>query len=606
MFCVDEAVREIGYEFPEKTEFIKNEEVLRVEKKDGDIKVYYKNNGDLVRALLIAKANEGEESYAVEEKREFNDVCFMVDCSRNAVPTVDTVKKLIRNISMLGYDSMMLYTEDTYEVDNEPVFGYLRGRYTKAELKEIDAYAREFGIEMIPCIQTLAHLDGLKRWYKEYQYHFDCEDILLAGDERVYTLIDNMFKTLSECFTTKRVHIGMDEAHDIGHGAYLDEHGFRPTFDILLEHLNRVNEIASKYGFSLIMWSDMFWKIAYKIDARDKNGKVRIPEEVLDKIPSNVSVAHWHYTAFYSEAYEERFRIHQDFRTPVWFAAASHKCQGYVPKVQYSLKEMDLAFGMVRKYGMKSVINTAWGDEGGEASVWSVLPVMAKFAYKALGKSTAEMKKDFKALTGYSWDNFVKIDHPDTFCGQYKTDTAMPCKIHLFNDLFLGQFDGDVVPENIKYFKKATNVLRHVGKGQYKYVFDMLADLSDLISLKYDMGVKIRTAYENKDSVALKKITEELSVLNKKIKKFYLSSRNVWYVDNKPNGFEILEYRLGGLMLRVEECRERLVGYLNGELKEIPELREKLLPADIYCSLTDAKGRVTYNSFRLTASVGKF
>ena len=33
----------------------------------------------------------------------------------------------------------MPYTEDIYEVDGEPYFGYMRGSYTKAEMKEIDA-----------------------------------------------------------------------------------------------------------------------------------------------------------------------------------------------------------------------------------------------------------------------------------------------------------------------------------------------------------------------------------------------------------------------------------------------------------------------------------
>ena len=34
---------------------------------------------------------------------------------------------------------MQLYTEDVYEPEGEAYFGYLRGRYTKRELKELDA-----------------------------------------------------------------------------------------------------------------------------------------------------------------------------------------------------------------------------------------------------------------------------------------------------------------------------------------------------------------------------------------------------------------------------------------------------------------------------------
>ena len=58
---------------------------------------------------------------------------------------------------------LMLYTEDTYEVDNQPYFGYLRGRYSQKELREIDDYAFKHGMELIPAIQTLAHLKSIFR-----------------------------------------------------------------------------------------------------------------------------------------------------------------------------------------------------------------------------------------------------------------------------------------------------------------------------------------------------------------------------------------------------------------------------------------------------------
>ena len=94
----------------------------------------------------------------------FEKTGVMIDCSRNSVLSVQSVKKLIDVLSKMGYDSIQLYTEDTFEVNNEPYFGYLRGRYTKAELKEIDAYAVKRGMELIPCVQTLAHLGKLFRW----------------------------------------------------------------------------------------------------------------------------------------------------------------------------------------------------------------------------------------------------------------------------------------------------------------------------------------------------------------------------------------------------------------------------------------------------------
>ena len=62
---------------------------------------------------------------------------YMIDCSRGQVPRVESIKKYIDLLSKFHYTYLMLYTEDIYEMKNHPYFGYMRGRYTKEEFKEI-------------------------------------------------------------------------------------------------------------------------------------------------------------------------------------------------------------------------------------------------------------------------------------------------------------------------------------------------------------------------------------------------------------------------------------------------------------------------------------
>ena len=112
-----------------------------------------------------------------------NSLGAMIDCSRGGVYTLPTLKKFFSYLARMGYTYVQLYTEDVYEVDGEPYFGYLRGRYSKQDLKELDAAAKGYGLELVPCIQTLAHLRGLTRW-AEYAGVTDTGDILLADDER--------------------------------------------------------------------------------------------------------------------------------------------------------------------------------------------------------------------------------------------------------------------------------------------------------------------------------------------------------------------------------------------------------------------------------------
>ena len=85
----------------------------------------------------------------------FKDLGYMVDCSRGAVPKVESLKRLITILKEFGYTYIMLYTEDVYEIDGEPYFGYMRGRYSKKEIKEIDtsvAINRELAIIKVKAI----------------------------------------------------------------------------------------------------------------------------------------------------------------------------------------------------------------------------------------------------------------------------------------------------------------------------------------------------------------------------------------------------------------------------------------------------------------------
>ena len=106
----------------------------------------------------------------------------MLDMSRNAVMKPEQVKKFAAIIKKMGYNMIQLYTEDTYEIPEEPYFGYLRGRYSMAELKDIVAYCNSIGVEIIPCIQTLAHLNTIFRWEPFGNAH-DTADILLVDED---------------------------------------------------------------------------------------------------------------------------------------------------------------------------------------------------------------------------------------------------------------------------------------------------------------------------------------------------------------------------------------------------------------------------------------
>ena len=210
--------------------------------------LYYSDLISLFKGIGIIIA-KGESVYETEQALRYRQLGNMVDVSRNGVMKVETVKKFIRMSALMGFNALNIYTEDTYEIESEPYFGHLRGRYTVDELKELDDYAQKFGIEIVPCIQTLAHLNAIFNW-PEYAPYKDIEDILNVGFEKTYELIEKMFVTMKAAFRSKQIHIGMDEAHFLGRGAYIDMFGYEKCSEIMKRHLARVIELCRKYGYT--------------------------------------------------------------------------------------------------------------------------------------------------------------------------------------------------------------------------------------------------------------------------------------------------------------------------------------------------------------------
>ncbi len=499
----------------------------------------------------------------------------MVDCSRNAVMTVDSVKKWLDLCAEFGHNMFSLYMEDTYEVDDNPYFGYGRGRYSKEELKEIDDYANSKGIEVIPCIQTLAHLNGMVRWLEYKMDMVDCYDILLAGEEKVYTLIDNMFKTIKECFRTDTVNIGMDEAHMIGRGKYYDIHGDTDRTKILLDHLNRVSEIAKKYGFNLTMWSDMFFRLAAGGNYYDSNAK--IDANVGDLIPDNVQLVYWDYYARNKEHLNKMFKAHKKIKDGTWFANSLWTSFGMSPLNQYAVKAAKLSTKACIDNKVENFIVTLWGDDGAEVSKFATIPSLFCNSEFAKGNfKMSDIKAKFKKRFGISYDKFVYLD---TLFGD---ETSNGSKYLLYNDLFTGLYDMYTTEDTPGQFAKMARKLSPLTKNEkYGYLFETQYWLCKILAIKANMGIRIRKAYKENNKEELKVIIKDLKTVSKLLKKFFVAFRNQWMKENKPYGFDVQNARLGGLMQRVEHCTETLQDYVDGKLDRILELEEEIL--DIFC-----------------------
>lgn len=559
-------------------------EGLSVQLSGGEAFLTYSRRSEFFRGMGILKEMllNGSDSESRQEKRRIEHLTYMMDCSRNAVCRPEVLKDFIITLSLMGYDRMMLYTEDTYEIEGHPYYGRLRGRYTKEELKDLDSYADQFGIEMVPCIQTLAHLNAIFRWPVYGDIH-DAADILLCGEEKTYELIEDMVKTYSQVFHSRLMNIGMDEAELVGRGSYLDKNGYESRFDVMAKHLRRVLAICEKYGYTCMMWSDMFFKIisgqGYYCEEFPVTDKDR------ERIPENVQLIYWDYYSRDAKIYDRMMGFHKELNRPVVFAGGAWKWSGFVPLVSHSMLASRLAVDSCQKHGIQHVIVTGWGDNGGEASQYSVLPVLSLYAEASYAGRTddAWLAPRFHACTDGCYEDFLHADQGELLPGNEAPGRmgGNPCKYLLYDDPLLGLMSRHQKPaEASAHFASCADAYSAAAQSNPKYrrYFETLAKLTGLLAKKCLLYPALKEAYDKGDKTALGKLALDCQSTVELADDFLKAVRSQWLSENKAFGLEILEIRISGVKTRLESAALRIHSYLNGEISSIEELGEDSLP----------------------------
>lgn len=537
---------------------------------DNGCQISYHTYPQMLRAIWYVLAAEG--NLDVEERCGFKEFGIMYDQSRNAVFAQPTIEKVIRMAAYMGYSYVGLYMEDTMQVENEPYFGYMRGALTAEEIRHADAYAARFGIELRPFIQTLAHLNQIVR-YAEYSKITDVDDILLIGEERTEQLIENMIRSVSNNFTTRKINIGMDEAHMVGLGKYLDKHGYQNRMEIMTKHLERVLAICEKYGFTAQMWSDMFFRLAFHGDYYDGE-----PEDLQEvSIPDNVELGYWDYYTTDEARYDKMIRMHHMMTDKVAFMGGAWKWSGMIPYNRFSIEAGKAAIASCRRNHISSVTITCWGDNGAEASAFSILPTL--FADAQLAYESGMGEEAFQLMTGYTMEEFLLIDDVNPYIkkGVLYNNSS---KYLLYNDPMIGTFDSLVRDDTAAHFVRMAEKLGALTQeSPFFYVMDSTQKLCLVLAMKADLGVRLKKAYDANDKATLKTIAEnELAELLKRMDDFYETYRSQWYRENKSFGFEVQTIRIGGLIRRLKDTRQLLFMYVNGEIDAIQELEQKRLP----------------------------
>lgn len=512
----------------------------------------------------------------IKEVLPFSSFGLMIDCSRNAVMKPDHLRRWLRQAALFGFNQCLLYTEDTYALPDEPYFGYLRGGYSEDELTELDAYAAQLGVEMVGCIQTLGHLEHALKW-SPYWCIKDTPSVLLVDDDRTYELIDKMIGTYARAYRTRRIHIGMDETHDLGRGRFMDLFGHERGYALFQRHLSRVRDLCVQHGLRPMLWSDMYFRMGNP-EQQYYAPSTRIPAEVKAAIPTDAQLVYWDYYHTDATFYTEWIERHKEL-TPnpvmasgIWtwgghFGYAHHKtAQAIRPCIE-----------ACRSSGIEELFFALWCDDGAYCEFDTAMAGIAYAAELAIqgteGVDDDALAARVQAIADFDYRLVIEADRTQ--------ERAAPASL-LWDDPLLGiHWKNQLVKDPFFWHNEAE---------RYDEILDRLQPVADetmpidfahwtgiIRYLRNVMKLKILLdeTYGSRDNHLLERLVKAAHERAEECDSLNQSFRRQWYKRNRPQGFETIQHRIGARKQRWLELAQRLQELSDGTINAIPELEEK-------------------------------
>jgi hypothetical protein len=542
--------------------------------------------------------------------RDFCDIKMRgvaYDCSRGQIFSVVSAKRFIRILSHYKLNTMCLYIEDTFAHPKHPLIGKNRGAFTPEEIREIDEYAKNHFIELIPIFECLGHVDNILQ-HKKYQDlgEFPGAHCLDISNPDVFPFLEDYISLMSETFSTKTFHIGCDESFDIGRHRSQGLIEKKGKGQALIDYYEKIYEITKKHGNERVIMYDDF---------------VRKNEEVLEGLTRDITLMYWDY-----EPHDEYPAVKNllDEGYKVIVSPSMLNWNRNFPDNKNASKNIIVLIDEAYTYkeeGCLGVLTSTWGDQRyfslRENEIFGALLTAGKawncknFDYKSFKRNFGYLFYGIKEKDLDIFQNlFTKLSSTPEY--YYRLLVIVPPIF--YTDLFKHPFTSKKVKPAIKEYED----LKEIGVlclDLYKQIKDsVLFEKKNFEYIKYGAELATFCGRKIKNSVDVSKKLRKADVPREELENIikYLSSlkEKVGYLKDRYEDLWLraskrpcLDYNLQ-FFDHLMSCYEDKIS----QLKENITFKDPQIPSEwIWANETicPAKPRYFRKSFKLDQSVEK-
>jgi hypothetical protein len=311
---------------------------------------------------------------------------FMLDVSRNRVPTMKWLKWLIDCLALLRYNELQLYTEHTFAYAEHKTVWKNASPFTSEEIQTLDQYCSERHIELVPNQNTFGHME---RWLRhpEYKHLAESPDGFLhpISGPRPFgstlypcreslDFIGSLLEELSPNFSSKQIHIGGDEPWELGQGRSKTAVAERGKHAVYLEYVNKVCAHALAYDKIPQLWADVIME----------------RPDLVGELPPNLIPVIWGYEADSPFDTQAGIVAKAGYTNQFYLAPGAGTWNSFGGRLDVARANIQNAVHAARKHGASGLLLTAWGDNGHHQSYATLFPPLILQAQAAWGIPLSE------------------------------------------------------------------------------------------------------------------------------------------------------------------------------------------------------------------------
>lgn len=270
------------------------------------------------------------------------------DWSRGPIPTVEFVKKQIRTLAEYKINGYCIYAENLFQSMKYPEINVRGAVVTPEQVKEIVDYGKKYHVEIIPQQECLGHMHYTLR---EPSFNDIAErvggQVLSPAVERTYTFLNDYLGEILPNFDSEFVHVGCDEAFELGRGKSKSMVEKTSVDDVFIYHMQRLAKLPSLKDKKILFWGDV---------------AVNKPNIDLSGLPKNAIAVVWEYLQKRDYSYYFPQLVRNGVPTVV--TPAAYWGGRVFPEFSAHLINIQQLVSEGKKYGTLGLMNATWDDMG--------------------------------------------------------------------------------------------------------------------------------------------------------------------------------------------------------------------------------------------------